>query len=80
IAAENPKAKLPSTAITVARRSDSSGTTQNFTIFLTKSAPTDWKLGAGSTVSWPSDTQGGQGNAGVAKIVQDTDGAIGYVD
>ena len=39
IKAENPKAKLPSTAITVARRSDSSGTTENFTTFLTKAAP-----------------------------------------
>ena len=37
-------------------------------------------MGAGSTVSWPSDTQGGNGNAGVASIVKSTDGAIGYVD
>ena len=80
IAKENPKAKLPSTAITVARRADSSGTTQNFTTFLTKADPTGWKLGASSTVSWPSDSQGGQGNAGVAAIVSGTDGAIGYVD
>jgi phosphate transport system substrate-binding protein len=80
IAKENPKADLPSTAITVARRADSSGTTQNFTTFLTKADPSGWKLGASSTISWPSDTQGGQGNSGVATIVSSTDGAIGYVD
>jgi phosphate transport system substrate-binding protein len=80
IKAENPKAKLPSTQITVARRSDSSGTTENFTTFLTKAAPTTWTLGKGSTVPWPSDTQGAAGNAGVAGIVSDTEGAVGYVD
>ncbi len=80
IAKENPNADLPSTSITVARRSDSSGTTQNFTTFLTKSDPSGWKLGASSTISWPADTQGGQGNSGVATIVSSTDGAIGYVD
>ena len=80
IAAENPKASLPSTDITVARRADSSGTTQNFTTFLTKADPSGWKLGASSTINWPADTQGGQGNAGVAEIIGNTDGAIGYVD
>ncbi len=80
IAADNPKATLPSTDITVAHRSESSGTTNNFTTFLTKAAPADWKLGASSTISWPSGTQGGTGNAGVATIVKNTDGAIGYVD
>jgi phosphate transport system substrate-binding protein len=80
IAADNPKATLPSTSITVARRSDSSGTTNNFTTFLTKAAPADWKLGASSTINWPSGTQGGNGNAGVASIVKSTDGAVGYVD
>jgi len=80
IAADNPGAKLPSTAITVARRSDSSGTTENFTKFLKAASPTAWKLDAGSTVSWPADTQGGNGNSGVAQIVNGTNGAIGYVD
>jgi phosphate transport system substrate-binding protein len=80
IKAENPSAKLPSTPITVARRSDSSGTTQNFTTFLTKAAPSSWTLGASSTINWPSDTQGASGNAGVAQIITKTDGAIGYVD
>ncbi len=80
IKAENPTAKLPSTAITVARRTDSSGTSENFTKFLNSAAPTVWTAAGSSTPSWPSDTQGGSGNAGVAKIVQDTQGAIGYVD
>jgi phosphate transport system substrate-binding protein len=77
---DNPKTKLPGTKITVVHRSDSSGTTANFTSFLDKAAPTDWTLGSGSTVSWPSGTQGATGNSGVAKLVKDTDGAIGYVD
>lgn len=80
IAADNPGAKLPSTAIIVAHRSDGSGTTENFTKFLKAAAPTVWKLDAGSTVNWPADTQGGNGNSGVAQIVKDSNGAIGYVD
>jgi phosphate transport system substrate-binding protein len=80
IKADNPKAKLPDTTITVVHRSDSSGTTANFTSWLTKAAPTDWTLGSGSTVSWGSSTQGATGNSGVAKLVKDTDGALGYVD
>ena len=80
IASDNPKAKLPSTKITVVHRSDSSGTTANFTNFLVKAAPTTWTLGTGSTVSWPAGTQGATGNGGVASLVKSTDGAIGYVD
>jgi phosphate transport system substrate-binding protein len=80
IAADNPGAKLPSTAIVVAHRSDGSGTTENFTKFLKAAAPTVWKLDSGSTVNWPADTQGGNGNTGVAQIVSGTNGAIGYVD
>jgi phosphate transport system substrate-binding protein len=80
IAADNPGVKLPSTSITVARRSDSSGTTQVFTTFLNKAAAGTWTLGANSTINWPSDTQGASGNGGVAQIITKTDGAIGYVD
>jgi phosphate transport system substrate-binding protein len=80
IAALNSGAKLPSTAITIARRSDSSGTTANFSEFLVKSAPGVWKLGTSSTISWPSNSRGGTGNAGVDSIVKSTPGAIGYVD
>ena len=80
IAALNPGVKLPSTAVTVARRSDSSGTTQNFSEFLVKSAPGVWKLGSSSTVNWPAASRGGNGNGGVASIIKSTPGAIGYVD
>ena len=80
IKTDNPKAKLPSTKITVVHRSDSSGTTANFTNFLTKAAVGTWTLGTGSTVSWPAGTQGATGNSGVASLVKSTDGAVGYVD
>lgn len=80
IKTDNPGVKLPSTKITIARRSDSSGMTQNFTGFLTKAAGSVWKLGSGSTVSWPDGSQGGNGNPGVSAIVKSTDGAIGYID
>ena len=73
-------ATLPSTSITVAHRSDGSGTTANFTKYLTKAAPTTWTLGTDKTVAWPSGQQAGNGNAGVAQIVKGTNGAIGYVD
>jgi phosphate transport system substrate-binding protein len=79
IAADNPGVDLPDQPITVARRADGSGTTTNFTKFLVKAAP-NWTLGSGDTVNWPTDTQAGQGNGGVAQIVKDTNGAIGYVD
>ncbi len=80
IKALNPKATLPGTAITVAHRSDGSGTTENFTKYLVAASPTVWTLKSGSTVEWPADTQAGNGNQGVAQIVKTTDGAVGYVD
>lgn len=80
IKALNPGASLPATPITVAHRSDGSGTTENFTKYLTAAAPGVWRLASGSTVPWPADTQGGNGNSGVAQIVKSTNGAIGYVD
>src|SRR6201994_910031 len=80
IKALNPGVTLPSTAITIARRSDSSGTTQNFSEFLVKSAPGVWKLGSDSTINWPSNSRGGMGNGGVDSIGKSTPGAIGYVD
>jgi phosphate transport system substrate-binding protein len=79
IASINSGVKLPSTAITIARRSDSSGTTANFSLFLMDSTKA-WKLGSSSTINWPSSSRGGVGNGGVAQIVKSTPGAIGYVD
>ena len=80
ITALNPGVRLPSTDITVAHRSDGSGTTENFTKYLVAAAPGTWTLKSGSTVEWPTDTQAGNGNQGVAQIVKSTAGAIGYVD
>jgi phosphate transport system substrate-binding protein len=80
IKADNPGVTLPSTAITIAVRSDSSGTTANFSNFLVKAAGSVWTLGHGSIIKWPSSARAGSGNPGVAQIVKSTPGAIGYVD
>ena len=80
IAALNPGKNLPATAITVAHRSDGSGTTDNFTKYLVAAAPNSWQLKSGSTIEWPADTQAGNGSQGLAQIVKSTAGAIGYVD
>jgi phosphate transport system substrate-binding protein len=79
IAADNPGVKLPSTAVVPVHRSDGSGTTANFSLYLTKAAGSSWTLGTGKTLNWPGG-QAGNGNPGVAQIVKSTDGAVGYVD
>jgi len=80
IAALNPGVKLPSTAITVIHRSDSSGTTAGFTGFLAAVDPEfKSKVGEGKDVQWPVGT-GAKGNAGVAGAVSQTAGAVGYVE
>ncbi len=80
IAGLNPGVSLPSTPITVIHRSDSSGTTSGFTGFLASVSP-EWKskVGEGKTVPWPTGT-GAKGNAGVAGAVQQSTGAVGYVE
>jgi phosphate transport system substrate-binding protein len=80
IATDNPGTALPATPIVVVHRSDGSGTTENFTKYLTKAAGSDWTLGSGKTVAWATDTTAAEGNGGVAKAVQAQNGAIGYVD
>ena len=80
ITALNPGVSLPSTAITPAVRSDSSGTTQNFSLFLETAVPSVWTLGSSSTIKWPASARAGSGNGGVAQIIKSTPGAIGYVD
>ncbi len=80
IKALNPGVSLPSTAITVIHRSDSSGTTAGFTGFLASTDPEfKSKVGEGKDVQWPTGT-GAKGNAGVAGAVQQTAGAVGYVE
>ncbi len=80
IKADNPKATLPATPIVVVHRSDASGTTANFTAYLTKAAPTTWTLGTGTTVAWDPSTTGQAKNGGVAASIKATNGAVGYVD
>ncbi len=80
IKADNPGVNLPAKNITVAHRSDGSGTTSNFTRYLNVAARDVWKLGSGDTVKWPTDTQGGEKNTGVATLIKNGDGTIGYVD
>jgi phosphate transport system substrate-binding protein len=80
IEADNPGASLPPTPVTLAVRSDSSGTTANFTNFLVKAAGSAWTLGSGSPITWPTSSRAASGNSGVAQIVKSTPGAIGYVD
>jgi phosphate transport system substrate-binding protein len=81
IAKLNPGLSLPNLAITVAHRSDGSGTTYAFTNYLAKQSM-EFKrdVGAGNTVNWPANAVGGKGNPGVAANVQKIKGVIGYVD
>jgi phosphate transport system substrate-binding protein len=78
----NPGAKLPDLAITVVHRSDGSGTSYIFTDFLSHvSAEWKSKVGTGKSVQWPAPSSiGGKGNEGVAGLVKQTPGAIGYVE
>ncbi len=80
IAADNPGVKLPSGPILPVHRADGSGTTNIFTTYLS-AVSTAWKelVGANTSVSWPSGV-GGKGNEGVAGLVRQTPGAIGYVE
>jgi phosphate transport system substrate-binding protein len=76
----NPKVGLPDLGISTIHRSDASGTTFNFTDYLSKASP-KWKekVGEGLSVSWPTGI-GSKGNAGVAIYVQEIEGSIGYVE
>jgi phosphate transport system substrate-binding protein len=76
----NPGMSLPATSITVIHRSDSSGTTNGFTKYLSDVSP-PWKssIGEGKDVKWPVGT-GAAKNSGVAAAVKQTPGAVGYVE
>ncbi|GMA13672.1 phosphate ABC transporter substrate-binding protein PstS [Deinococcus metallilatus] len=80
IAALNPGVTIPPLRITVARRSDGSGTTYVFSDYLSK-VSSEWKnkVGVGNSLQWPVGT-GAKGNDGVAGIVKSTPGALGYVE
>ncbi len=76
----NPGIKLPDLNLTVVHRSDGSGTTFIFSDYLSKVSK-EWKekVGAGTSLNWPTGL-GGKGNPGVAGLVQQTPGSIGYVE
>jgi phosphate transport system substrate-binding protein len=80
IAKLNPGLKMPDLAISVVHRSDGSGTTYNFTHYLSQ-VSNGWKgrIGEGTTVDWPTGV-GGKGNEGVANYVKQISGSIGYVE
>jgi len=76
----NKGVSLPDTTMTTVHRSDGSGTTWNFTDYLSSVSPA-WKskYGVGTSVNWPAGT-GGRGSAGVSAVVSQTNGSIGYAD
>jgi len=76
----NPGVKLPDAAIAVIRRADGSGTSFNFTNYLSKVNP-EWKtrVGEGTAVNWPTGA-GGKGNEGVSAYVKQLPNSIGYVE
>jgi phosphate transport system substrate-binding protein len=77
---DNPGVTLPDLNVTPVYRSDSSGTTFNFTDFLSKTSPA-WKsrVGNSTSVNWPTGI-GARGSSGVAGVVTRTEGAITYAD
>jgi len=82
LAALNPGKALPDQTITVVHRADGSGTTFNWTDYLTTVSPL-WEknVGKGAAVKWPAASSiGGRGNEGVAALVSRTRGSIGYVE
>ena len=80
ISALNPGMKLPDMAVTVVHRSDGSGTTFIFSDYVSK-VSSEWKekVGKGTSLNWPAGL-GGKGNPGVAGLVKQTPGSIGYVE
>jgi len=80
IASANPGTKLPNIDIVVVHRSDGSGTTYIWTDYLSKISP-DWqsKVGKNTSVNWPVGL-GGKGNEGVSSLIEQTPGAMGYVE
>jgi phosphate transport system substrate-binding protein len=79
IAGLNSGADLPDADIVAVHRSESSGTTANFTQFLTVAAPDTWTLGTDKTIAWTGG-QAAEGNGGVTNAVKSTPNSIGYID
>jgi phosphate transport system substrate-binding protein len=79
IAALNPGVALPDKPVIVATRSDGSGTTAVFSEYLSQVSPA-WNGKAGKTVNWFRGSVGAKGNAGVAGLIQQSEGAVGYIE
>ena len=79
IKADNPGVTLPSSTIQTVHRSDESGTTDNFTDFLSKTAASDWTFGKGKAWKAPGGT-GAAKSDGVASAIKQAEGSIGYVE
>jgi phosphate transport system substrate-binding protein len=79
IAAVNPGVTLPNLAIQAVHRAEDSGTTDNFTKYLTAAAPSAWTFPGGKSWSAPGGVAA-QGSDGVSKQIKSTDGSIGYVE
>jgi len=76
---DNPGAKLPSTNVTPVHRSDDSGTTENFTDYMSKTASNDWTYPPSGT--WPlKNGEGAEGTSGVIQAIEAGNGTIGYAD
>jgi phosphate transport system substrate-binding protein len=80
IKALNSGASLPSSSINLEVRSDSSGTTANFSQYLVDAAGSAWTLGTASTISFPKSAHANDGGSAVAAAVKATSDSIGYVD
>ena len=80
IKALNPSASLPSASINLEVRSDSSGTTANFSQYLVDAAGSAWTLGTSSIISFPKSAHANDGGSAVAGAVKSTSDSIGYVD
>ncbi|WP_341230784.1 phosphate ABC transporter substrate-binding protein PstS [Nocardioides salarius] len=80
VAEDNPDADLPSERINTVHRSDESGTTENFTDYLTTVAPDEWDAGVVET--WPTEYggEGAKGTSGVVQTVENSEFSIGYAD
>ena len=82
ITSKNPNLKIPHKKLTFVHRADGSGTTYNFTYFLSKVSK-DWRkqFGAKKSLSWPGDHHiGGKTNSGVAALLKQTPYSVGYID
>ncbi|MBX3016900.1 MAG: phosphate ABC transporter substrate-binding protein PstS [Bdellovibrionaceae bacterium] len=79
VVALNPGVALPDKQVIVATRSDGSGTTAIFSEYLAQVSPA-WAGKAGKTVNWFRGSVGAKGNAGVAGLIQQSEGAVGYIE